>query len=366
MTESIVVRSPMRVSFGGGGTDLEAYYARFGGFVVSAAIARYAYVSVREPHDGSVRLGSADYRIWESYDRGVIPPAHEPLALAKAALAAGADRRLRERGVDLFMASEVPPGTGLGSSSAMAGALTQALAAYLDRLLTKPDLAEEACTLEIERLDMPIGKQDQYASVFGGINAMTFEAAGVKVVPLRLSPDAVSALGSRLLLFSTGTSRHSANILREQRHDTGRKPLVTESLHRIRDLAQEMRGALESEDLDRFGQLLHHAWMQKKRLSDRVSSTAIDGWYQTALGAGAVGGKITGAGGGGFLMLYCPVERQPGLREAMITEGLHELPFDFDFQGTHVYEGGGTIGERVRGIPNAFPYPRSPNTLSPR
>lgn len=332
---NIIVRSPVRISFGGGGTDLEAYYGRYGGFVVSAAIARYAYVAVREPLERKISISSADYRIWESYAPGQAPVVAEPLILPKAAIAAVAVP-LADRGADIFTASEAPPGTGLGSSSAMAAALLQALHAYLGTPLLPGPLAEAASALEIERLDMPIGKQDHYASAFGGLNALTFTGDGVDVTPLRMSPDAISALNARLLLFSTGQSRHSANILRTQRSDTTGKPAVTTSLHRIKALALEMRVALETDDLDRFGHLLDEAWRQKRRLSSKVSSGAIDGWYDAAREAGALGGKITGAGGGGFLLLYCPRERQAALRAAMTSRGLHEMPFDFDFDGTRI------------------------------
>ncbi len=333
-----IVRSPVRISFGGGGTDLEAYYGRYGGFVVSGAIARYTYAAVRDPGDRTIRISSADYRVWESYTRGEIPAVAEPLILPKAAVASLADHGLRESGADIFTASEVPPGTGLGSSSAMAAALLQVLHAYLGQPRCPASLAESASALEIERLDMPIGKQDQYASAFGGLNAITFRRNGVEVVPLRMSADAVSALNSRLLLFSTGKSRHSANILREQRDDTTQKPMVTGVLHRIKALALEMREALEAEDLDGFAWLLHESWEQKRKLSGRVSSGAIDAWYQMARAAGALGGKITGAGGGGFLLLYCPGERQAALRAVMAIQGLQEMPFEFDFEGTRVLQ----------------------------
>jgi D-glycero-alpha-D-manno-heptose-7-phosphate kinase len=333
---SSIVRAPVRVSFGGGGTDLAAYYRRFGGFVVSAAISRYCYVVARPAADRGIRITSADYRIWESYARDEIPAVQEPLILPKVAIEWFADRGLRETGVDLFLTSEVPPGTGLGSSSAMAVALVRALAAYLHLPMGTAEVAELASWLEIDRLAMPIGKQDQYASAFGGLNALTFRTDGVCVNPLDLPPDVTSALGSRLLLFASGRSRHSAQILAEQRSDTGAKPEVTESLHRLKELAEEMCAALKSEDLDRFGRLLDEGWHYKKRLSGKISSATIDEWYDAARQAGALGGKITGAGGGGFLLLYCPLECQPSVRDVMARLGLREMTFDFDFEGARV------------------------------
>ncbi len=349
----VIVRAPVRISFGGGGTDLAAYYDRFGGFVVSAAITRYCYVVARESASRGIRINSADYRIWEAFEPGEIPPVVEPLALPKAAIDWFADHGLRERGVDLFLASEVPPGTGLGSSSAMTVALVYALASYTGMPIDRFSAAELASCLEIERLDMPIGKQDQYASAFGGLNAIEFAAGGVRVEPLNLPPDTITALSSRLLLFSTGRTRDSAAILREQRASTRSDRQIIASLHRIKALAVEMHRALIGEDLDQFGRLLDLGWQEKKRLSTRVSSTVIDQWYGAARKAGALGGKIAGAGGGGFLLLYCPAGRQQAVRAAMARLGLPEFTFDFDFEGAEVLSdlpaGAGRLAMLVNG-----------------
>lgn len=336
MNRTVIARVPARISFGGGGTDLAAYYTRFGGFVVSAAIARYAYVVAREPADGRLSITSADYGIWETSEPGVIPEPEGPLALPRAAVEWFAQRGLGERGVDLFLSSEILPGTGLGSSSSMAVALVRAVAAYLDLAIDAGELAELASHLEIGRLGMPIGKQDQYAGAFGGLNAITFLEGGVEVAPLDLPACVSEALDTRLLLFSTGTTRDSSSILRGQQRDTTTKPAVTRALHCIKALGLQMRDALAAGDLDGFGRLLHAAWEQKKRLSGRVSSSAIDGWYGAARRAGALGGKITGAGGGGFLLLYCPLERQASLRAVLTDLGLRELPFRFDWTGAQI------------------------------
>lgn len=340
--ETLVVRAPLRVSFGGGGTDLPAYYRRQGGFVLSAAIRRYAYVLVREPADRAIRLGSADYQVTELYEPGQLPPVKPPLELTKAALEMLGYGELRRRGINLFTACEVPPGTGLGSSSSMAVGLIRAISEYLDRSIAAGDLAEAACRLEIEQLDMPIGKQDQYASAFGGLNAIAFlpdnpgDGRDVAVEALDLPASVLGALNERLLLFSTGRSHDSATILRRQGRDSQSSPPVIESLGRIKELAFEMREALEAFELDRFGSLLDASWQQKRGLSKKISSTQIDGWYAAAREAGALGGKITGAGGGGFLLLYCPPASQPRLRAAMDECGLLEMPFEFDFDGARV------------------------------
>ncbi|MDQ4075782.1 MAG: GHMP kinase [Chloroflexota bacterium] len=329
----IVVRAPVRISFGGGGTDLEAYYALHGGFVVSTTITRYCYVIVREPSDQSIRINSADYRVWQRFDPREIPPVEEPLVLAKAAIERFAEYGIRERGVDLFLTAEVAPGTGLGSSSAMAVALSQALATYAGPSLTRKEAADLASWLEIERLGMPIGKQDQYASAYGGLNTIEFMREGVRVRPLPLSSEVRDALCSRLLLFSTGQCRNSAEILAQQREDTRTKPTVNESLHRLKELAQEMACMLRNGELDAFGRLLDSGWQEKRRLSNKVSNPTIDRWYSAARDAGALGGKISGAGGGGFLLLYCPPNKQGAVRETMARMGLRELTFDFDVGG---------------------------------
>lgn len=339
VSNMVIARAPVRISFGGGGTDLAAYYTRFGGFVVSAAITRYSYVVASTPIDGGIRLSSADYHIWETYRHDQLPQVREPLALPKAAIERFAAQGVRESGVDLFLASEVPPGTGLGSSSAMAVALAQALAAQTGSALTPEEAAELASWIEIDRLGMPIGKQDQYASAFGGLNTIEFGPEGVRVTPLHLPADTVAALGSRLLLFATGRSRKSAGILRQQRAATETDPHVIESLHQIKGFALRMRDALIAEDLDGFGELLHLAWLRKKQLSGGVSNAQIDTWYDAARKAGALGGKITGAGGGGFLLLYCAPRRQQALRKVMGELGLRELTFDFDFQGARLLNG---------------------------
>jgi D-glycero-alpha-D-manno-heptose-7-phosphate kinase len=326
----IIARAPARISLGGGGTDLAAYYGRFGGLVVSTAITRYCSVHVRPTLDCSIRLSSASYPLARIYPPGVVPDVSGDLQLLAAAVERFFERGLGERGVDLSVASDIPPGSGLGSSSTLAVALVQALSSYTGSPCDAATAAEIACEIEIERLGMPIGRQDQYASAFGGLNAIEFQPGGTRVTPLRLPPDTLDALSDRMLLFSTGQTRSAAGILAQQRLDTGSKPVVIESLHRIKELAGEMVSALSSGDLDVFGGLLHTSWQEKKRLSDRISSGDIDRWYKAARSSGALGGKISGAGGGGFLLLYCPPEAQPRLRLIMATLGLPEMSFGFD------------------------------------
>jgi D-glycero-alpha-D-manno-heptose-7-phosphate kinase len=332
----VIVRSPVRISFGGGGTDIGTYYNRYGGCVLSAAITRYCSVMAHRPSDGGIHITSADYDLVAEAPAGQIPRVEEPLSLPKAAIARFASYGIHQHGVDLFLTSEVAPGTGLGSSSAMACALVGALANDSNEPLNPATVADLACSLEIDYLGMPIGKQDQYASAFGGLNVIEFTTAGVTVTPLWLSGTTLEALSRRLLLFSTGRSRQSASILGQQRADSAGDPAVIDSLHRLKAIAWDMIAALSDGRLDTFGGLLDRGWQEKKRLSSRISTGAIDEWYNAARAAGALGGKITGAGGGGHLLLYCPPEHQALIRATMHAFGLTEVPFGFDMTGTQV------------------------------
>ena len=334
----VIVRAPVRISFGGGGTDIPSYYMQHGGFVVSTAIAHYATVMAYPRSDGQIHITSADYGQHETFPRGYIPPVSEPLSLPKAAIARFACHRLAEMGIDVFLASEVPPGTGLGSSSAMAIALTRALTEYVGVDLTTCEIAEIACSLEIDYLGMPIGKQDQYASAIGGLNTIEFSTAGVTVTPLPLQTGTLRALDDRLMLFWTGIQRRSGSLLSQQQANMRDHPAVLDSLHRIKQLAGAMCERLSMDDLDGFGRLLHECWLEKRRLSSGVSSPAIDDCYAAARASGALGGKITGAGGGGYLLVYVPLESQTRVRDALHARGLKEMPFTFDSEGVQVMD----------------------------
>lgn len=328
----IVVRAPLRISFGGGGTDLAAYYEQFGGFVVSTSISRYAYVVARQPVGGGIHLNSADFQVTQSF-RGHLPALREPLTLPKAVLEWFGERGSLRNGIELFMASEVPPGTGLGSSSSITVALIQALAAYTGERLTEQEIAELACSIEIERLGMPIGKQDQYAAALGGLNTITFRSDGVEARPLSLATHIRQALEMRLMLFSTGQTHNSSEILQKQQADSREDMLVIGRLHRLKKLGQEMCKQLQLGNLEQFGRLLDESWQFKRQLSGNISNPDIDHWYQEARAAGALGGKISGAGGGGYLLLYCPPRRQRAVRERLSRMGLRELSFAFDQEG---------------------------------
>lgn len=323
----------MRISFGGGGTDLEAYYAKYGGLVISSAINKYFYAVITTDESDDLQVISADYR---SLFR------HSPyndlfwdgdLALPKAILHHFGIRR----GINLFVASEVPPGTGLGSSSAAAVTMVRAISTLVEQPLTKQQVAELASYIEIGKMGMPIGKQDQYASAFGGLNKITFSSEGVTVEPLHIDLDVRKTLERRLMLFFTGSSRESTSILKHQRKSTqDRDEVVLQALHNIKRVAVDVQSCLERGDLDEFARLLDYAWQEKRRLAPGLSTGFIDELYTLALEKGASAGKITGAGGGGFLMLYCHEEAQDIVTTALEERGLKRMNFHFDQQGATV------------------------------
>ena len=329
----LIARAPMRISFAGGGTDLEAYYARYGGLVVSTTINKYFYTIIDADDSEDLQLISADYR--SLFRHSPYRDLHwdGDLALPKAILHEFGVRR----SLNLFLASEVPPGTGLGSSSAAAVALVRALSTLLEQPMTRQQVAELASSIEIGKLGMPIGKQDQYASAFGGLNAITFTDRGVTVESLSVAPEVRQVLERRLLLFFTGSSRVSTSILKHQRQSTQEEdPDVVQALHHLKQMAEEVRTCLERGDLDKFARLLDGAWQEKRRLAPGLSNSFIDDCYRVALENGAAAGKITGAGGGGFLLLYSPEQAQEAITSALEERGLKRMNFRFTQQGAEV------------------------------
>lgn len=328
----LIVRAPTRISLGGGGTDLEAYYATKGGLVVSAAINRYCYVVIQTEENDGIEIVPSNYHNLATSPSVNSLPWNGGLKLPKAAIH---HFRLR-RGIRVYFGSEVPPGTGLGSSSSLAVALVQGLATLCGESPARDEIAEIASDLEINRLRMPIGRQDQYAAAFGGLNAMTFTSDGVSVEPLNVSASNRRRLERNLMLFFTGTSRHSSDILKHQQRRTAHAvPQVMDSLDTIKSLAQDMRLALETGQIDAVGELLDQGWERKKTLAPSITNAFIDDCYALARSKGALGGKITGAGGGGFLMFYCPRREQPAVRAALTARGVIPMDFRFDYQGVH-------------------------------
>jgi D-glycero-alpha-D-manno-heptose-7-phosphate kinase len=329
----LIARAPVRISFAGGGTDLPAYYERYGGMVVSAAIDKYFYVFLNVGGYEGLQISSADYHTFyrQGPDTGFIW--NGDLALPRTIL----HQFGLDRGLSVFLASEVPPGTGLGSSSTVAVAMIKALSALRGQSLSRQEVAELACTVEIEKMGMPIGKQDQYAAAFGGLNAITFSREGVAVEPVKARREVVHTLERNILLFFTGTARNSADILSRQRESSARdEPRVIESLHAIKAMAKETLACLEQGDLTRYGRLLHESWQRKKQLAPGITNPLIDECYEAALSAGAVGGKITGAGGGGFLMVYCEPPFQEAVTQALEARGLRRMEFRFDYEGARI------------------------------
>jgi len=323
----------MRISLGGGGTDLEAYYGTYGGCVISSAINKYFYAIITTDESDDLQVISADYRTLFRHSPYQDLFWNGDLALPKAILHHFGIRR----GLNLFVASEVPPGTGLGSSSAAAVTLVRAISTLVEQPLTRQQVAELACTIEIGKMGMPIGKQDQYASAFGGFNRISFSSQGVSVEPVKIAPDVRHTLERRLLLFFTGSSRESTSILKHQRKSTEEQDeSVLQALHHIKQIAIEMQACLERGDLEEFARLLDYSWQEKRRLAPGLSTDFIDECYDLALRNGAAAGKITGAGGGGFLLLYCHEDVQERVTRVLEERGLKRMNFRFDHQGATV------------------------------
>jgi D-glycero-alpha-D-manno-heptose-7-phosphate kinase len=331
----LIVRSPVRISFGGGGTDLPSYYEQRGGAVLSAAINKHFYTVLEKRDDGKIQIISADLRVVETWqDIEQMDVRGNPLEIPLAVL--------RDFGcrfsANFFLASEIPPGTGLGSSASVCVNLIKMVASYCQIPLSKDALAERAFHIARNVLGRPVGKQDEYASAFGGLNFITFHPDGSTLVePLNLDLDLIHELQASLLLFFTGASHHSWTILQEQDQSSRKSDSGTvDHLHEIRNLADSMRTALLSGELREFGRLLHEGWEIKKQLSSKISNVRINEMYESALQHGALGGKITGAGGGGFLLLFCEPPHQNKVREALAGLGAQEMGFQFDFQGAQV------------------------------
>ena len=331
----LIVRSPVRISFGGGGTDLPGYYERYGGCVLSTSINKYFYTILQKRTDKKIQVISSDLRIMETWqDIARMEVERSELAIPLAAIKEiGCDIS-----VDLFLASEIAAGTGLGSSASVCVGVLKTLATYLDLPFSKYDLAERAFHIARNVLGKPVGKQDEYASSFGGLNFIRFCPDGsTSVEPVNVPMAHLREFESKLMLFFTGVSHDSWSLLHEQEQYTrkGMGPAV-DSLHQVRELAEVMRCVLQQRDFRAFGALMHDAWNAKKRVSPHISTPLIDEVYDIARKSGALGGKIAGAGGGGFLLLFCEEQHQSKVREAIARVGLNEMAFRLDFQGAAV------------------------------
>jgi D-glycero-alpha-D-manno-heptose-7-phosphate kinase len=329
----LIVRSPLRISLAGGGTDLPAYYRECGGAVINTSIDRYFYVFLRTMSCNGLDIASADFRTFFRHDGDTPLGWDGDLDLPRAIF----HHFGITRGIRLFLASEIPPGTGLGSSSTVSVGLIKALSTACGLNLSRYEIAELASFIEINKLGSPIGKQDQYAAAFGGLNLIEFEEKETRVIPLCLSLEKRRLLGNSLMLFYTGQSRSANEILSRQKEASGKKRGPTlEALHRVKEMVPEVRKCLESGDNKGFGRLLHENWQEKRRFAKGVSNPFIDECYEVAIRAGAWGGKITGAGGGGFLLLCCDEAFQAQVTRELEARGLMRVDFNLGDLGTRV------------------------------
>ena len=324
----ITTRAPLRIPLGGGGTDLPTYSAEYGGFILSAGIDKYVYIQLNT-------LKVEDF-IRVKYSR--TERADNPSSIEHPLLRESLLHTRAAGGLEISAMADIPGRTGMGSSGAFTVALLAALHAHKREQVPTQELAEEAHYVETGRARQPAGKHDHYLAAFGGITCLHIDRSGkVSVHPLALGVHTLEELRNSLLLFYTGIQRESFDILTQQERDTQQgNARVVESLHQVKRLGFEIKAALERGDLDLFGDLLDEHWRLKKHRSDKMTSPSIDRWYAAGREAGARGGKIMGAGGGGFLLFYCPAERRRALREAMTAEGLREMHFAFDMEGVKV------------------------------
>lgn len=321
----IISRTPLRISFAGGGSDLAAFYENEPGAVVSTAIDKYIYINVNVKFDQRIR---ASYSITEMVDH-VDELQHELIREALKLVKV-------EKGIEITSISDIPSrGTGMGSSSTYTVGLLNALHAFTGKYAGADRLARESCRIEIEKCGKPIGKQDQYIAAFGGLQFIQFNPDGsVFVDPVICRPETRSALQSRLLLLYTGMTRSADDVLSQQRANTLNDAATRAGLRSMVCMARKMRDALCADDLDCFGEMLHEAWMTKRELAQNITNPTIDDWYSRARKAGAVGGKLLGAGGGGFLLLYADPERHQSIRESLPE--LRPTSFRFEPQGSKI------------------------------
>ncbi len=322
----IIVRSPLRICLGGGGTDLPSYYTKHTGFVMSAAINQYVYVILHQTFEKDMIIKYSKMERVKTIDEIQHPVIREALKLVD----------VHPSYLELSSHADIPAGTGLGSSGSFTTALLKVLHTYKRDLLSNKELADEACHIELERLREPIGKQDQYIAAFGGLTCFHFYPDhAIDVRPLQIPKEILYNIEENLLLFFTGYSRSASAVLKEQ-DDKSKQgdPQMIEGLHMIKELGISSMKALLNNDFKTFGDLMNEHWQYKKKRSPMMTNPQIDEWVEVGLKNGALGGKLIGAGGGGFLMFYC--EDKAKLRNAMRKIGLHELRFHFDFEGTKV------------------------------
>jgi D-glycero-alpha-D-manno-heptose-7-phosphate kinase len=322
----IITRSPSRISLGGGGTDLPSYFREHSGFILAAAIDKYVYITLHQTFVEELIIKYSQMERVHGLDEIRHPLIREALRLTGTSPSY----------LEIASMSDIPAGTGLGSSGSFTTALLEALHSLHKLIVPKEQLAEQACHIEIDLLKEPVGKQDQYIAALGGITCFYFEADGrVRIEPLRIGAETLMNLEDNLMLFFTGYTRSASQILQDQDTRTRQMdPAVIQNLHSIKQLGYESKEALEQGDLRRFAGIMDQQWHQKKSRSQGMTNSAIDDAYELGRRNGALGGKLIGAGGGGFLMFY--TEDKTRLRRTMLEAGLREVRVRFDFQGTSV------------------------------
>jgi len=322
----IITRSPLRISLGGGGTDLPSYYREHSGFLIAAAIDKYVYITLHQTFVPELIIKYSKLERVLTVDEVEHPIIREALRMVD----------IEAPSLEITSMADIPAGTGLGSSGSFTTALLKAFHAHKKNLVHPAELAEQACQIELEKLGEPIGKQDQYISAYGGLTCFKFMPDGqVEAWPLKISQETLYDLEDNLLLFFTGYARSASKILQEQddKSKQADKAMV-ENLHFVKELGQQSQAALESDNLPEFARLMDVHWQRKKERSQSMSNPDINDWYDCAMANGALGGKIIGAGGGGFLMFYANDKTR--LRHAMREKGLKEIRFRFDFEGTKI------------------------------
>jgi D-glycero-alpha-D-manno-heptose-7-phosphate kinase len=326
----IVTKTPLRISFAGGGTDLEAFYSREYGAVVSASIEQYVYIALHTYCENKIMLKYSKTEIADDVDHIQHPLIRECMRIA------GVDDNL-----EIASFADITSGTGLGSSSSFAVGLIKALYAHRGKQITAAETAELASTVEIERLHEPIGKQDQYAAAYGGLNHIRFNPDGsVTVTPIALSREQYEQLQENMIMFYTGVTRSAGSILAEQRKNTISDAEKFNNLRRMRTLADELHAKLQRGEIDAIGEVLHKGWLLKRELATSISNSKLDEYYERGIKAGAVGGKVLGAGGGGFLLFYCKKDKQQELIRELSE--LRPYKVHFDTHGSQVLHLGPT------------------------
>jgi D-glycero-alpha-D-manno-heptose-7-phosphate kinase len=323
----IVSRAPVRFSLGGGGTDLPSYAREHGGFVVAAAVDKFVFVCVARRFYNNIRLAYSETEIVDSADQ--VKHRIFRSALQETGVL---------RGVELHSLADVPANSGLGSSSTFTVAVLNGLHAYKREFVPAEQLAREACHIEIDLLKEPIGKQDQYIAAYGGISAMTFNQDGtVDVERLPLREEVIDELESNLIIYYSGIERAASTVLKEQaKAITENKDAAVERMHRIKALGYDTRRILLSGDVDAYGEMLHEHWTNKRKLASNMADSTIDEHYEAARNAGAIGGKLMGAGGGGFFMFYVRAAERRKVHDVLTARGLRPMRFRFDFDGARI------------------------------